>query len=113
MHLLDKLLPNMIRNTIYLRYFGLTKIPLLFFARPSVVEQSNNHAVIKIALRRRTSNHQGSMYFPVLAMGADCAVGLLAVDSIKRHREKISLIFRDFHADFYRRATDDVFFTCN
>ncbi len=113
MRLLEKLLPENFRKTLYLRYFGLTKIPLLLYARPAVVEQSDNHTVIRIPLRRRNRNHQGSMYFPILAVGADCAVGMLAVTSIITHGEKISFIFRDFHADFYRRATDDVLFTCD
>ena len=79
MHLIERLLPETLKHTIYLRYFGLTKIPLLFYARPSVIVKTDHRVVIKIPLNRRTRNHQGSMYFAALAMGADCAVGLLAV----------------------------------
>ena len=53
------------------------------------------------------------MYFAALAIGADCAVGLLAVELISRHRKKISFIFKDFNAEFYRRATGDVVFSCD
>ena len=53
------------------------------------------------------------MYFAALAMGADCSVGLLAVDLIRQKREKISFIFKDFNAEFHRRATGDVYFSCN
>ncbi len=113
MGILTRLVPESMRNTFYLRYFGLTKIPLLYYARPSVVEKSDERVVIRIPLTRRTSNHQGSMYFAALAMGADCAVGLLAVELINQQNEKISFIFKDFNAEFYRRATADVFFTCN
>lgn len=100
------------RDTFYLRYFGLTKIPLLFFARPSVIEKNNDRVVIRIPLRRRTRNHQNSMYFAALAIGADCAVGLLAVELINKRKENVSFIFKDFNAEFYRRATGDVYFTC-
>jgi hypothetical protein len=113
MGLLERLLPATVRQTVYLRYFGFTKIPLLYYARPSVVERSDERVVIRIPLRRRTKNHHGSMYFAALAMGADCSVGLLAVDLIRQKREKISFIFRDFNAEFYRRATGDVYFSCN
>jgi acyl-coenzyme A thioesterase PaaI-like protein len=112
MGILDKLLPAAVRHTVYLRYFGFTKIPLLYYTRPSVIERSDERVVIKIPLRRRTKNHQGSMYFAALATGADCSVGLLAVDLINQQREKIAFIFRDFNAEFYRRATGDVFFSC-
>ena len=73
MHIIERLIPENIRNTFYLRYFGLTKIPLLFYVRPSVVEKSDERVVIKIPLNRKSKNHQGSMYFAALTMGADCA----------------------------------------
>lgn len=110
---MKKLIPGTVRNTFYLRYFALTKIPLLFYVRPSVVEKSSERVVIKIPLGRRSKNHQGSMYFAALAMGADCSVGLLAVELINRQQEKISFIFKDFNAQFYRRATGDVYFSCD
>lgn len=113
MRIKKRLIPENIRNTFYLRFFALTKIPLLFYTRPSVVEKSDDSVVIKIPLSRRSKNHQGSMYFAALAMGADCAVGLLAVELINKQDEKISFIFKDFNAEFYRRATGDVYFTCN
>ena len=113
MRIIERLLPEHIRNTFYLRYFGFTKIPLLFYVRPSVIEKSDERVVIKIPLRRRSKNHHGSMYFAALAMGADCSVGLLAVELINRQKENISFIFKDFYAEFYRRATADVFFSCD
>jgi hypothetical protein len=113
MRIIERLIPEQIRHTIYLRYFGLTKIPLLFYVRPSVVEKSDERVIIKIPLSRRTKNHQGSMYFAALAIGADCSVGLLAVELINRQKQRISFIFKDFNAEFYRRATADVFFSCD
>jgi hypothetical protein len=113
MRIIERLIPENIRNTLYLRYFGLTKIPLLFYVRPSVVEKSDERVVIRIPLGRKSKNHHGSMYFAALAMGADCAVGLLAVELINRQEESISFIFKEFNAEFYRRATGDVFFSCD
>ncbi len=106
------LLPAALRHTIQLRYFGLTRIPLLFYVRPSVVVQTDERVIIRIPLNRRTKNHLGSMYFAALAIGADCAVGLLAVQLIGRQKKKISFIFKDFNAEFFRRATGDVHFDC-
>jgi len=113
MRLLERLLPDSIKQTLYLRYFGLTKIPLLYYARPSVVEKSDECVVIRIPLSRRTKNHQGSMYFAALAMGADVSVGLLAVELINQQQQSISFIFKDFNAEFCRRASGDVYFSCN
>ena len=101
-----------LKHTLRLRAFGLLKIPLLFFCRPSVVTINDQEAVIKIPLRRRTKNHLGSMYFGVLAVGADCCGGLLAMHHIDHSGQKVSLQFKDFKADFLKRPTTSVHFIC-
>ncbi|HUV99067.1 MAG TPA: DUF4442 domain-containing protein [Gallionella sp.] len=98
--------------TLGLRLFGFAKIPMMLYVRPSVLEISNERAVVKIPLRRRTRNHLGSMYFGALGVGADCAVGALAMHLIKQQPENISLIFRNFSAEFHKRAEGDVDFSC-
>ena len=109
MRIFKRLLPENLSNTFYLRYFALTRIPLLFYVRPTVVEKSDQRVVVRLPLNRRTKNHQGSMYFAALVMGADVAVGLLAVELINRQEQKLSFIFKDFNAEFHRRATADVY----
>ncbi len=99
-------------ETIAIRAFALVKIPLIAFVRPQVIERSLDRCVIKIPLRHRTKNHLGSMYFGVLATGADCAGGFLAMEHIRHSGKKISLVFKDFHADFLKRPEADVLFSC-
>ncbi len=112
MNFLTRRLSSEARASLEVLYFGFTKIPMLFFVRPSVVAISQDQVVVKIALRRRTRNHLGSMYFGALAVGADCAAGLIAMQLIKRQPWPISLIFKDLKADFLQRAEGDVYFTC-
>jgi acyl-coenzyme A thioesterase PaaI-like protein len=88
------------------------KIPLLFLARPSVVRLDKKECEIKIPLNWLTRNHVGSMYFGALAMGADCAGGLIAMEAIKSSGKKINLLFKDFQAQFLKRAEADVHFAC-
>ena len=95
-----------------LRAFGLFKIPLIFFVRPSVVSIDADSIVVKIPLCRRNRNHLNSMYFGTLCIGADCTGGLLAMKFIEEQPEQISLVFKDFRADFLKRAEDDTFFIC-
>jgi len=101
-----------IKNTIFLRLFGLAKIPMLFACSPEVVRMGVEETIVKIPLNFMTKNHLGCMYFGVLAMGADCAGGLLAMSLIKKSKKKVSLLFKDFKADFLRRAEGDVYFSC-
>jgi hypothetical protein len=67
----------------------------------------------KIPLNFITKNHLGSMYFGVLAMGADLACGLMGMEAIRRSGKKLTLIFKDFKAEFFKRAESDVHFFCN
>ncbi len=96
-----------------LRWFGLTRIPLLFYVGVSVAEVSPERMVVRIPLRRRTRNHLGSMYFGALCVGADCAAGALAMYLIRQQPENISLVFKDFSSEFLKRAEGDVNFCCN
>ena len=97
----------------FVKILGLTKIPLMFFCRPKVIQIDSDSVTIKIPFKRRTKNHVGSMYFGALAVGADLSGGLLALEHIRKSGKKISLIFKDFHADFLKRAEGDVHFKCS
>ena len=102
-----------LKTNIFVKILGLTKIPLMFFCRPKVVQINSDSVTIKIPFRRRTINHVGSMYFGALAVGADLSGGLLALEHIRKSNKKISLLFKDFHADFLKRAEGDVYFRCD
>lgn len=102
----------MFKDTLFVRFFGLTKVPLIFFVSPSVVRLDDEQCVIKIPLNRRTKNHLHSMYFGVLATGADLASGLVAMKEIAESKKKVALSFKDFHAEFLKRAEGDVHFIC-
>ena len=93
-------------------FFGLTQVPLIFYCRPKVVSISDSKLEIKIKLNRRTKNHLNSMYFGVLAVGADVTGGFLAMRYIQASTSKIALIFKDFKAEFLKRAEGDVHFVC-
>jgi len=101
------------KQTLGMRLFGWLKIPLLASVRPSVIELSETRCVIRVPLRRWTKNHLGSMYFGALAIGADSAGGLLAMDQIKRSGGGVSLVFKSFQAAFLKRPESDVFFICD
>lgn len=100
------------KQTLSLRAFGLLNIPSLFMVSPSVVRLSDKECEVKIPLNWITRNHLGTMYFGVLAMGADCAGGLIAMEAIRKSKKKVALLFKDFKADFLKRAEGDVHFIC-
>jgi len=106
--------PKKMRDTALLRAFGFLRIPLLFSVQPTVLELTDEKAVIRIKLNRWTKNHWGSMYFGTLAMGADCAVGMMAMQHIWRLKaQDVQLIFKDFQASFLKRPDGHVLFVCD
>ena len=104
---------DLLKATLALRFFGWWKIPLLAFTRPSVLALDEDHCIVRIRLRRRTKNHLGSMYFGALAIGADCAGGLIAASLIRQQKAKVSLVFKSLHASFLKRPESDVHFVCD
>lgn len=105
-------MPETKQATMMLRLFSLANIPMILYVRPSIVEISDKKIVVKIPLRRRTKNHLKSMYFGVLAIGADCSGGLMAMKLIQESPHEISLVFKTLTAEFLKRAEGDVYFTC-
>ena len=103
---------KLLKGTLFLRSFVIRKIPMLAFVSPSLAAWDDDRVVLKIPLNWRTKNNLGCMYFAALAAGADLAAGFIAMDEIRRSKKKISLIFKDFHADFRKRAEGDVHFSC-
>jgi len=101
------------KMTMFIRFFGLTKVPMILYCKPTVLHIDSDSVTVKIPLLRRTKNHVGSMYLGALSVGADITSAMLALDIIKSSKKKIIPIFKDFHADFLKRAEGDVHFKCN
>ncbi len=101
------------KTTLFIKLLGFTKIPMIFFCRPKVIQISDESLSVKIKLKRRTQNHLKTMYFGVLAVGADLAGGVLAMRHINQIDKKVVLVFKDFKAEFHKRADDDVVFSCS
>lgn len=99
-------------GTALIRAYGLAKIPMLWFIKPSVVEMTEERCEIKIPLRRRTKNHLGVMYIGVLVGGADLAGGLMAMKRIRDSGKKVHLLFKDLKVDFLKRVEGDAHFVC-
>jgi len=108
----EEWVPPKIRNTLLLKFFSFTQVPLLFFLRPSVEELTEERCVVKIPLTRRSKNHLNSLYFGALAAGADVSAGYLALVCMREQRKRYHFAFKDFKASFLKRAEDDTFFTC-
>ena len=108
-----RFLSQKFKTNLFIKYFGFTKVPLIFYCKPKVVAISNTSVTLKIPLLRRNKNHVGSMYIGALAIGADLSCALLALNIVDKSKRKIIPIFKDLKAEFLKRAEGDVHFVCN
>ena len=106
-------LPEKIRYNLALKYFGFFKIPLIGFIKPKILEMSDINTLVKIPLNRRNKNHLNSMYFGVMASAADITSGFAAMNHIFKSGKNIHLSFKDFNAEFLKRAEGDTLFSNN
>ncbi len=111
MSLISKLSP-LTQANLFLQVFGFTKVPMIFYCRPRVLELNEKRAVIKIPYGRRTKNHLNSMYFGALCVGSDIAGGMIAMYIMNKKKLKLSLAFKDLKVEFLKRPETDVYFTC-
>ncbi len=113
MKLIESLpLSELTKQNIFVKLFGFLKVPMIFWVGPKVLELSDQMCEIKIPFNRRTKNHLNSMYFGVLCTGADLAGGLVAMEEIRKSKKNVALSFKDFKANFLKRAHGDVHFRC-
>ena len=105
------MLPDKVKDNLMLFYFGHVKIPLVGFVGPKMVEQTDTRTVIRVPLNLRTKNHLGSLYFGALACAADVCAALPALTYIQKKGYRVHLSFKDFRADFLKRADGDTLFT--
>ncbi len=101
------------KNNLFLSLYAWSKIPLIGFCSPRVIEVSDQKTVLKIPLGFRTKNHLGAMYFGALAVGSELCIALLAVKKIQQSGLKIDFLFKDYKAEFLKRAEGDVHFICD
>jgi hypothetical protein len=105
-------LKTRLKNTAFVRLYTLTKIPLIALLLPEILEMGKSRTEIKIALRTLNKNHLGTMYFGALVMGAELVVAAKAVQAIYDSQQKVDFVFKDFSAQFLKRADGHVHFIC-
>lgn len=111
--MIEKLIPNKaLQLTTLVNAISAVKIPLLAFCTPKIVRLDQERSEVLVRLDWRTRNHLNVMYFGALAMGAELSIALQAIESIRQSKKRIDFIFKDFKAEFLKRADGHVHFIC-
>ncbi|MEJ2763839.1 DUF4442 domain-containing protein, partial [Photobacterium sp. MCCC 1A19761] len=83
-----------------LKQFAEQHVKLIDYCSPEILAISDDQLALRIPLNDRTKNHLQSMYFGALAIGADVAAGLLAMEMAARSGLTLSLAFKSVQGDF-------------
>lgn len=104
---------QMFKATWSLRLFAWTHIPLIAVLRPTLLAADATGCVVRLPLNWLAKNHLGSLYFGALCIGADVAGGLIVMNLIRARRSRVAFLFKDFHAEFHKRAEGATVFSCH
>ena len=108
-------MPNwkMVKATWSLRLFAWTRIPMIAILRPTLLAADAERCVVRFPLSWLSKNHLGSLYFGALCIGADLAGGLIVMNLIRARHSRVAFLFKDFQADFHKRAEGTTVFACH
>jgi acyl-coenzyme A thioesterase PaaI-like protein len=101
-----------LKLTAMVNAFSAIKIPLLAFITPNIIELDDKRSVVRVRLDFRTRNHLKVMYFGALAMGAELSIAAKCVQAISQSGKRIDFLFKDFKAEFLKRADGHTHFVC-
>ena len=93
--------------------FARHKVPMIGFCQPELIKLTPSSCETVIPLNNNTKNHVDSLYFGALAVGADITAGFLAIWLSQQSEHFIEVVFKDFQADFKKRALAATHFLCD
>lgn len=102
-----------LKNPFFLKIFLLTKLPLALFGGLKLIKLDDKTCITSMPYGWRTKNPFKSMYFAAQSMAAEFSTALLAANSIKKSGKNIALLIVNMKAEFSKKASSKVIFTCN
>jgi hypothetical protein len=103
---------RLITNPISFGFFLFTKLPAAFFAGLRIHYFDDRKCVVRIRYSWFSQNPFQSIYFAVEAMAAEMTCGMLAFAQVYQRVPKISMLVVGTQANFLKKATGTVLFSC-
>lgn len=100
-----------ISNPLKLKLFMLRSLPMAYLAGLRLRELTPEQATITVPFKYLTKNPFRSIYFACLSMAAEMASGILALMHLQG-QGRVSMLVVGLEAEFTRKATGLVAFTC-
>jgi len=92
--------------------FMLLKLPLAYIGGVRVKTLSKEQATVKITHKWMNQNPFKSMFWAAQGMAAEMSTGILVMKAIEDSKENTSMLVTHQEANFYKKATGKILFTC-
>ncbi|QOD61884.1 DUF4442 domain-containing protein [Polaribacter haliotis] len=92
--------------------FNLVKLPLAYFGGVRVRSITDTEVVVSIKHKWLNQNPFRSMFWAAQGMAAEMPTGILVMKAIDDSKRKVSMLVTHQEADFYKKATGKILFTC-
>ena len=92
--------------------FMLFKLPLAYISGVRVQTLSEEQATVKITHKWMNQNPFKSMFWAAQGMAAEMSTGVLVMRAIADSKENVSMLVTHQEANFYKKATGEIVFTC-
>jgi len=92
--------------------FMLFKLPLAYLSGVRVQTLSEEQATVKITHKWMNQNPFKSMFWAAQGMAAEMSTGVLVMRAIADSKENVSMLVTHQEANFYKKATGKILFTC-
>ena len=93
-------------------FFNFIKLPLAFFGGVRVKSITDKEVIVTIKHRWMNQNPFKSMFWAAQGMAAEMPTGLLVMKAIDDSKRKVSMLVTHQEADFYKKATGRITFSC-
>jgi hypothetical protein len=88
------------------------KLPLAYLAGVRIQQLSKEQAVVAIRHRWINQNPFKSMFWAAQGMAAEMSSGVLVMKAIEKSKEKVSMLVTHQEANFFKKGTGKIVFTC-
>jgi len=92
--------------------FMLLKLPLAYLSGMRVTQLTTGKCEVKIKHKWINQNPFKSMFWAAQGMAAEMSTGVLVMQAIEDFGKKVSMLVTHQEANFYKKATGKILFTC-
>jgi hypothetical protein len=93
-------------------FFNFFKLPLAFFGGVKVKTITDTEVVVTIKHKWMNQNPFKSMFWAAQGMAAELPTGLLVMKAIDDSKRKVSMLVTHQEAQFFKKATGKITFSC-